>query len=357
MGNVTFGREEIDRVSSSASIPWDHIKNFKIVEEPFYLVLDHNDEIIQKISIEDWPSKSEEFKLLENLSDQTTYIFISINDAYYTLFHDLIPFIHKLHLYDPSIHFLLLNPSHGYGSDSTGTKKSRNITIDYLKRFLTYLGISYTYHGPMEEPVVVKVNKLFQVESNSDLFFFSLGDVDYSMSAIKNHVLSEEDRKVTPHRKVYLTRTHLKPDRSQPWQPLYGGTNRFFTDVRIENEEILEEYFRNKGYEILIPEHKFSTFEEQVKYFNETKILAGVTGTGLSNVFFMQENQFLVEIGAELVFEDDHFGYGCLPIINSEHYLFDAYINKQIHISIPSRRDAYEVIDRIEKISDRLDLN
>lgn len=341
MGNITFGREDLNRLASSLVVPWD-LSNLQVITEDVYLTLDKYAVDIERIiPAKEWHLHESEYNLVENPNLDSTQlsVFISINDAYYTLFHDLVPFIYKLYKHAPDTYFIIHNPlPEGYGSPQANTKASRDLTTKYIENFLDHLGVKYIFHNTWDDPIAVRVSRRIKLSDNEENLVLTLGDVAESMKAIKDFTLTKEERQTTPYRKVYLSRTHLKEDRKG--------------DLRIDSEEVVEEYFRAKGYEILIPETRFSSFEEQIKYFNEVRILVGMTGTGLANGFLMQGEQFVVDLAAELAFsvpEDDPYVKPLM--INSEHYAWNSYMNNQYHILVPSKGDPQELCRRLDSMA------
>lgn len=75
---------------------------------------------------------------------------------------------------------------------------------------------------------------------------------------------------------------------------------RYNLDYRVFNEERLEGLFRGMGFKVVYAED-FSSFEEQVGFFYNTKILAGVTGAGLNAALYVPNDSMLLEITVPLV--------------------------------------------------------
>jgi hypothetical protein len=99
---------------------------------------------------------------------------------------------------------------------------------------------------------------------------------------------------VQPHRKVFISRS-LTVGRDYD-APTLSCSN----DDRIDDHEKLDNLFFSMGYEIVRSE-ELGSFQEQVDLFYETKVLASITGSGLSNAVFMQPGQTLIEIVTPLV--------------------------------------------------------
>lgn len=343
MITMSLGEDNLVRLSSSIVDPWDKSK-FTIDIEDVYLGFDKSSIGVFEIPAKYWDLYSSQYKVVEHplLSSDTTVIFVSIDDAYYNLFHDLVPLIYKMFKTDPDVFFLLHNPHRGYGSLESNTKESRDLAIKYIGEFLTYLGVKHIIHDTWEENIAIRVNKRLKLDKNKDIAILTLGDVKQSMRAMREYTLTEDEINATPHRKVYLSRTHLKNVRDY--------------DLRVHNEEVLEEYFRARGYEVIIPEKTFSSFDDQIRYFNQVRVLAGVTGSGLANGFLMQEHQYVLDIATELGFPPTS-PYIKPRMIQNEHYVRNSYINNQYHIIVPSRDDPHDVCKKLDAMEDIISRN
>lgn len=78
--------------------------------------------------------------------------------------------------------------------------------------------------------------------------------------------------------------------------------NIWYDEKRIDDHEKLEKIFIDNGFEICYPE-EFKTFSEQVTYFNETKVLCGISGGGLTNSIFMQSGGKILELTTSYKFD------------------------------------------------------
>lgn len=246
--------------------------------------------------------------------------------------HDSLAMILKLNLLRPKAVFILYVPQ--------GQLKGVNLVYDYIEELLNYKQIDHVILSPLGgdsrySPVVEIQNYIdTSIYSNN----LSLDDYSNTFSTIKEHVCLDQ---VTPYRKVYLSRSHIDRRDNRNSAGTFGG---FKDDVRMENEKILENFFREKGYEIVIPELKFSSFREQIEYMNTVKVLASVTSSGLLNSFFMQDGQFILEIVAELVTD----GGRDQSLVS--YYSDYSYIKDHVHLSIQSRRDPVEVVHKLENL-------
>lgn len=282
-------------------------------------------------------------KSLKILESADTKYLMMLAPQFSHAIHDSLCIILKIHSMDPSGVFVLYEPS----DRMEGVDK----VYDYLQDFLKYKGIKYVFIAKEEVDVEnnfsikLKINRAVDVgvvvqKNNLNL---SLEDHLSVSREVKTHIGSAE---VVPYRKVYLSRSHIdRADYSDNNLDLVG----FRDDVRMEREYLLAEFFKDNGYEVIIPEQKFKTFKEQLEYMREVKVLASVTSSGLMNSLFMEDQQFILEIVAELVTSDGHLNTTNQYMVS--HYTQYAYLKKHIYLAVQSRRDPIEVINALEKVT------
>lgn len=146
-----------------------------------------------------------------------------------------------------------------------------------------------------------------------------------------------------PFRKIYLNRKDYLNRKQNDTALSYNQ------DDRIRNEDLLQEYLVNNGFECISLENKFETFEEQVNYFYSVKTLIAVTSAGLTNCIYMQPGSVLVElVTPQLIQHETSTGESRSISINS---LWQPITSaKEIdHISISNlERDAIFVLNKIQ---------
>jgi hypothetical protein len=354
---IQFGADLLNLVGSSASIPFDLEKLEKTTDD-VYIVVDHKVDINDFASLkckilpeEEWKKISKYFHLVQNehLSSDCLKIPIVINNTFFTTIFNLIPFVYKMYKASPSAYFILNRPDGNSHVDEVAA--AHGGMFEYVQEFFTYLGINFVWVDWDAHKTAFKSKGVLDLGVNGHLLDVTLADVLETAELMKEHIGLKD---VKPFRKVYLSRRHLSVERGAPHVLKGGGTNRFDSDIRMYNEEVLEEYFRSKGYEVISSEMYFKTFKDQIAFFHEVEVLAGVSGSGFTNLIFMQDNQTAVDITAELVFSNGELG--ALQVIDSQHWLYNSYMKHHLHISIPSRRDPRRVIEKIESISNRINL-
>lgn len=134
-----------------------------------------------------------------------------------------------------------------------------------------------------------------------------------------------------PYRKVYISRSKMTP-RFEDADPEHSDPNNFIgDDKRIYNEHSLDKLFKDLGFEVLFLE-ELKSFEEQLKIMQESKVIAGVTGAGLTNQIFLKPNQTVIEITTPL-YAYYKPGYLCATL----HHIYRqiAMFVNHTHLSIP----------------------
>lgn len=126
------------------------------------------------------------------------------------------------------------------------------------------------------------------------------------------------------------------------FEKIFNNNSKTFRKIylinskRVFDEEILIEHLQSKGFEAVVPE-EIGSYDQQIKFFNEAKILISTTGSGLANSLFMQPGSIVVEIVTPLK----------LPIgldLDSENwvqtlqYYYDiiSFEKNHLHIRIPN---------------------
>ncbi len=129
--------------------------------------------------------------------------------------------------------------------------------------------------------------------------------------------------KETPNKKIYISRKNYSSQ-----------------DIRIDDETALENYFTEKGFQVVYPED-IPTFKEQFELFNSCSTLAALTGSGLTSLIFMQKNQQVIEIVSNLMIGTEtengitttkyaiHDHYKDFSLFKNHNYLSVSNLEKQ----------------------------
>ena len=110
---------------------------------------------------------------------------------------------------------------------------------------------------------------------------------------------------------------------------------KFKTDKRINDENLIEEFFKKYNFEIINPE-KFNSLFDQLNYMNSVKLLVSATSAGLTNCIFMKKNQKVIELSTDIAI-------GGQEEVHS-FFLELCFIMNHQYINIPHLRKASDII-------------
>lgn len=145
-----------------------------------------------------------------------------------------------------------------------------------------------------------------------------------------------------PNKKVYVSRKKITRVKTE--LQMFGNTPKnqllFSDDKRLDDEDTMEKFFAGLGFEIIYPED-FGTFEDQIKYFDNVKMIAGVTTAGLSNLVFMPRGGTVFELSTPLVSNG----------VESIHHFYKemSFVKQHKYISITNFRNTKNIINAIKK--------
>jgi capsular polysaccharide biosynthesis protein len=154
-------------------------------------------------------------------------------------------------------------------------------------------------------------------------------DLDSGVPLLYNYFLSKYNVVTeTPNKKIYISRKNY----SSP-------------DIRVDNEEILENYFIEKGFQIVYPED-IPTFKEQFELFNSCSTLAALSGSGLTSLMFLQENQKVVEILTEVMVGHTISDDLTVDIVYGihDHYRYMALLKNHTYLAVLNSEKQAELI-------------
>ena len=163
------------------------------------------------------------------------------------------------------LHFVLCNLN-----VRSGEENFDNLVIELLQEH----GISYTQVD----------NSEFTYLNAKNFIPINGADLDNGVPLLYNYLLNKYNMvPEEPSKKVYISRKNYSSH-----------------DIRVDNEEALENYFIEKGFQVVYPED-IPTFKEQFELFNSCSTLAALSGSGLTSLIFLQENKKVVEILTEVM--------------------------------------------------------
>jgi len=159
----------------------------------------------------------------------------------------------------------------------------------------------------------------------------------YVFSEVYDYCSSFIDRNNIPEKIVYLARSKVQP---KAIGLILNGreedTVKIKSDLRIDDEEVLIDYFIKRGFEIVYPED-FKTFEEQAIFFNNVKTMICPSGSGMANLMFMQPGQMVIELQTPVL-------VGGNQQIHPFYVAF-SWAKKHTYIAVPHERKSDTIIE------------
>lgn len=212
---------------------------------------------------------------------------------------------------------------------------------DFFKTFLTILRENNKKFTLIElsnyEIVYINNFSLIKFPYQSGL----KADIVYDF--FKQHV---KDKKIKPHKKVFVSRTKVAS--KMPKQP-FGKLN-FLTDERIDDHVMIENFFKDRGFEIIYPED-FDNFEDQLNFFYSVKTIASLTSSGLANSCFMQPGGEVIELMSPMLVNHPILRHEETVVSDSvvveihSFYQHLCFLKNHLYIGIPNySRSAQDVI-------------
>jgi len=221
-------------------------------------------------------------------------------------------------------------------------KKNKNLNKinNNTKILKNYIEDHNIDHSIIDDEIILIAKNITFYEYNINNF--TVNDLKNSYEFVSNFI---KDKHINPQKKVYVSRKlwdkNLKNiswiDKNQgfSWNEKYI----YKDDKRVDNEEKLELYFKSLGFEIVYAEN-FLDIIEQINYFNSAKIIVGLTGNGLMNQLFMNNNQTIIELSTPIC------SSGEIAILSQYQEIANA--KQHLYINIPHNRDALKIIEQIE---------
>lgn len=191
------------------------------------------------------------------------------------------------------------------------------------------------------------VNKFYLVHTPNNAVYKSANLYKVVEEAIDEIVTPFPDA----NEKVYISRAKVIP-RKNNIEPHENDT-LITDDERVTKETELEQVFREMGFEIVYAED-FNSFGAQIEKMRKVKVLAGVSGAGLSNFLFTSsktKDRTLVEIATPIFLPDPERE----SQISNFHYIYAEIAwsleCNYVSLSAISDRNGKSIADRIRNSS------
>lgn len=246
------------------------------------------------------------------------------------------------------VHIILVQPDLGEGDDERGRPD-----YNHINQVVRYVAGQITKRGHMA--TLTHLSSGLQAKVSN--FKTYDGEYDVSLSVISGVAdfleLGLDGLDVEPSRKIYLSRR--KTLSNSTFEPSHEDLKtldieqfrakyQYKVNDRIDNEEALEKYLAELGFEIISPED-VDTFEDQIRLMASCKMVASLTSASLTSTLFMKPGAVVVELLTPLVVP---MGEGKTRRSIHPHYYHFAYERGLTYMSIPHERKTEEVVGLIE---------
>lgn len=275
--------------------------------------------------------------LVDLISDQPK-VLVYTNLSYYHHYHD--NFAEFLSQYE-------ITPDAKFLVDITHIK-NKNPLPEFLRILFKFMNDNKVDYRPIDVDKTNKFNINNLYYRNPDCESHAINNAPKRLYKFSQEYVKDKNAPAT--KKVFLSRKNY---RGRDLEPIIKGRLPYQNDDRIDNEELLADYFESLGFEINVPD-EFDNFEDQMNYFYQAKMIASTTSSGLTNACFMRPGSTVVEILTPLI-SFSNLGNGLSrPMSQGQeeiHHFYHAMSlqGDHFHVSIPNeRRNAQEIIDKIE---------
>lgn len=277
---------------------------------------------------------------LVNLISDQPKVLIHMTTSYYHLYHD--DFGELLAQYE-------ITPDAKFIIDITGIADFPSPLPEHIRMIFKFLNDNKIDYRPVDFRKFNKFNINNLYFRNFDTESQAINDPS---NKVRNHMQQYVKDKESPAtKKIFLSRKNFT---GRDLSVIIKGRLPFENDNRMDDELALQEYLKDLGFEIVIPEDFFKKFEEQIDFFDKVKVLLSTTSSGLTNAMFMRPGGTIVELETPLI-SFSHYGDGITePISQGQQEIHHFYHSIGIalghgYVGIPNKnRSAKDIINFIE---------
>lgn len=145
----------------------------------------------------------------------------------------------------------------------------------------------------------------------------------------------------TPTKRVYISRAKARQDAIDQ----YRGTT-LDAPIRLSGalEDAVETTLRSHGFEVLIPEERFTSLDDQIRFMSEVSVLVAPSGSGLTNMLFMPSGGTVLELATEIETRVDG------DTFYTEHVAFFnalAFARDHIHVMLQLPTQSSDAVSRL----------
>jgi len=180
------------------------------------------------------------------------------------------------------------------------------------------------------------------LDKNKKIYVTRINDSKYVWDFVAAWELYEKNKVLPENKKLKLDVLKMENTLPGSKDPHEIAKSRSFS---VEDELLLENYFRSKGYEVINPGDY--SVEEQIEIFSSSSFIAGAGGSGMTNLFFCHPETKIILLSAGSLFKVGSLG-SVASTNNKKVSVFPADLYKS---SYPKGFDVkYSAVDLIEEI-------
>jgi hypothetical protein len=256
-----------------------------------------------------------------DLRSKNKKFLVNMPDNFYHYFADLCTLILAVHSVEPDTE-IIVDESFFYFTHEDSLDK---VPSYYKFVYEIFNNLKIKYRTIKAPDTKIMINNFVMP---NDIRFFDrfLESAAFLKNYIEKYIV---DNNIEPYRKVYLSRL--------------AGLNT--PGLRVDNENKLAQYFTSIGFEHTDQNH-FENINDQIRFFYESKIVCGLTGSGLTNMLFMKDFQTVIELVSLIEFSRPN---DIEPVKTEIHdfYKMIAFDKKHTLISIPNQNKKQEDLTRL----------
>jgi hypothetical protein len=264
-------------------------------------------------------------------------VFIPLIPGFYHFFYDSLGAFVKQYKKTPKATFVF---------DTSKLEDSDRESLKFLESVLKNKSIKFLIIDSSEQKEIY-ANNFYSMKA-------IVGDTNNAANSVLDFFIDEIDNKeVMPSKKVYLSRSGIK---SRVYDSFIVDGTSHKNDTRVYEEKILEDFFREKGFDIIVPERDFKSIKDQLNYFYQVKVLVSPTGGGITNAMFMQPNGKVIEIITSKVnplemYEKTNTGKTQVQEVLHHYYVSLCWNKEHTYIGISNKdRMPDTIINKIENV-------
>jgi hypothetical protein len=277
------------------------LRSMNIDTLPGYKIKQYQYDNVKTKNLEDLSCEKHDFR---SINEEKLLVYASPN--FYHFFIDTMPHIAYFHKKFPDALIII----HALDIVTLKHWSLMQVLTDYLKA-------NNIKHMILTKSYFLAINNFYVVNCTD----FSDIKMDLIYDIAKTYI---EDINKKPTKKVYLSRKNVSQ--------------------RIQDEEILENFLKEIGFEIVFPED-FKDFKEQANFFNDVHTLISATSAGITNSIFMQPGGVVIELIVPKPLVDPIPG---MSSIHSDHFLLMCFNKKHKYFGIRTPRNSNDIVEYIK---------